>query len=74
MLTITNTFELVDFGVMDALKPVMSALAPEATLADQIVVNVVLATWSTDPFVGVVAAMYRQEEPFQIANKSVSVS
>ena len=41
MLTIIKTFDVVDVGVIDALSPVTSALAPDATLADHIVVSVV---------------------------------
>jgi hypothetical protein len=56
-LTVIKTFEVVDLGVIETLKPVMSADAPGAMLDEVMVVKVVLWTCSTEPLVAVVEAM-----------------
>jgi hypothetical protein len=72
MLAKTKIFDDVALGVMETDNPVTSVND------DDVVVNVsvfvVLTTCSTEPLVALVAAMYRQAVPFQIASISVSVS
>jgi hypothetical protein len=67
----TSTLLDEDFGVIDAVNEEAEAVEDVNVCC---VVRFVLTTWRTVPLVGVVAAIYRQADPFQIAIMSVSVS
>jgi hypothetical protein len=72
MVTDIKTLLDVDFGVIETERPEMSP--KEEDVVDVADVIVALATCKMEPLVGVVAAIYRHAEPFQIAIMSVSVS
>jgi hypothetical protein len=59
-------------GVIVADNPESTYVAEVEDLC--VVSSALVTTWRTVPFVGVVAAMYRQADPFQMAIMSVSVS